>query len=126
MYSGEKKSNKKTLLKTIDPLRENDYANKKLNNIIKYSKKLLLNTKFSRRLEKYDIHKIDDIEHLLIDIIYQLGRKLKQCKKKRKVTFSENTKECNGNSLKSHSQKYRQRIAKQNFAGQIKSHILNK
>lgn len=82
MYSGEKKSNKKTLLKTIDPLRKNDYANKKLNNIIKYSKKLLLNTKFSRRLEKYDIHKIDDIEHLLIDIIYQLGRNLKECKKK--------------------------------------------
>lgn len=50
--------------KITGSLRENDYANKKLNNIIKYSKKLLLNTKFSRRLEIYNIHNINDIEHI--------------------------------------------------------------
>ncbi len=66
----------------------------------------------SRLSPKYNNADYSAKEKLLIEIIYRLGKELKKCKSKRKkVSFHQNAKKENGDSLQSHSKKYRARTA---------------
>lgn len=70
------------------------------------------NARKSRLSPKYNNADYSAKEKLLIEIIYRLGKELKKCKSKRKkVSFHQNAKKENGDSLQSHSKKYRARTA---------------
>jgi hypothetical protein len=118
------------------PNSANDFRDKKICNAIKYAQRVLINTNFFQTSDQYFCNKsqTDALsrrsprtarlspkynntdysakEKILIEIIYRLGKELKKCKSKRKkVSFHPNAKEKNGDSLKSHSKKYRARTA---------------
>ncbi len=117
----------------------NDFTDKKICNAVKYAQRLLINTNFyhtpdkylctnfqtaspsrtsprkARLSPKYNKADYSAKEKILIEIIYRLGKELKKCKSKRKkVSFHEKAKKENGNSLQSHSKKYRAITARTN------------